>query len=104
MVNPVVDVLKQAREKIARGWTSCGVYALDQTGALVDYDDPRACKFCMMGALRSLAVSEWLVEQAKSAIRAQIDASIVYWNDAAGRTQEEVLAAFDRAIAEEASK
>jgi hypothetical protein len=100
--------LVAARAKIAQGWTQ-RVYARDARDRAVMYDSPAATCWCLNGALASLA---WtgpdpeLVEAYRLVRAAAVGDGAefpfeksVKWNDAPGRTQAEVLAAFDRAIA-----
>lgn len=88
------EVLTNARALVAQGWTQG------------DWRDG-SC-YCAAGALRSVTRGmlgdAWV--EAVAALKAAIgrhrfcgDREIIGWNDTPGRTQEEVIAAFDRAIA-----
>lgn len=61
-------------------------------------DTNTAC-FCADGAIRSVECSLTLQEQAREHLEKYIKANVWGWNDGADRTKEEVLAAFDGAIA-----
>lgn len=100
-----VEVLRKARELVAAGWTQ-GHYALDADGKVTEDSSPTACKFCMAGALfrvtNSQADEVW--REARRALKAAIGDTLVSFNDAPKRTQDEVVDAFDRAIAAEEAK
>lgn len=89
-----LEILKAAREKVAAGWTQ-KFYFREVAGV--------GC-FCAMGAVNEAAVVAGYADHAgaldalKHAIDGVSEMSIVHWNDRAGRTKDEVLAAFDRAI------
>lgn len=97
-----VEILRAARKLIERpdAWIQ-GKYARNQAGDPVNPNDPDACKFCGNGAiirargsviLRSAGFAAFALDRA-------IGASFIPWQDAPGRTHDEVLHAFDRAIA-----
>lgn len=102
-----VAKLKAARELIAKpgGWTK-GHYARDASGALAASTDEAATCFCAVGAVLrvnggNFGVSQPLLE----GIAAQVPTtSLPVWNDAMERTQAEVVAAYDAAIAAEEAK
>lgn len=105
----LVELLVAARAKIAIGWTQYR-YARDVTGGEVPPVHLDACRWCAIGALvaaRSLlpeaAERLALMVAAKSALRAVVHDCVQVWNDADGRTQQEVIEAFDAAIAAEMS-
>jgi hypothetical protein len=92
-MNAVADKLRQARALVERGWMQG------------DYADADCECFCALGAIQMAVCGEpdndfslrtrpleQLFQQALGV------KSIVNWNDANGRTQAEVLAAFDKAI------
>lgn len=86
------EVLKQARQVIVdKGW--CQGFAEESDG-----------RVCMIGALDKIArMEETIYEKARLALlfaipRVQAADSVSGWNDVKGRTKEEVLAVFDRAI------
>jgi hypothetical protein len=94
-----VKALVEARAMVAMGWTQ-GVYARDADGNdIEDCDDTRdAACWCASGALHLSGGT--FGSHARSALVAAIETSdIAGWNDDPARTQEEVLAAFDKAIA-----
>lgn len=94
-------LLQAARGLIVQGWTQ-GAYARDYNERITPYGGPSACKFCMSGAVAHLlgggAVHSAEFINALRALRCAIDWPVAAWNDTPGRTQDEVLAAFDRAI------
>jgi len=98
-------ILIKARELIAtKGWTQ-GRWALDAAGKPAMADEHATC-FCSWGAIVTAARGFGWDSEAEytaccvfaEAIGAGDTGRLIKWNDAPGRTKEEVLAAFDRAI------
>ena len=110
----VAATLAEARKLIAQGWTQ---------GAFYDDEDGRGC-YCLAGAVGTVdAASAKLTKgrvnfvfYSRSKSIAALSAClggrgggagavdlVTEWNDAPGRTQEDVLALIDRAIAKEAT-
>jgi hypothetical protein len=112
-VSAVADKLREARALIERGWTQ-GEFALDAKGEEIESPDQTPTCFCALGAISQAALgypdpdAEDFVSNAKpfedvSTVLAQalgfrFSHEIAKWNDRLGRTQAEVLAAFDKAI------
>lgn len=99
----VKDVLMGARELLAKGWIQRD-WARNLAGDSVLWSDPAATHFCSMGAIGRMAGdSSALREGAREAFMDanDLERAVADWNDAPGRTQAEVLAAFDKAIAEQ---
>jgi hypothetical protein len=103
----VREVLIAARGLIAKGWTQ-GFAARDVAGQSVEpWSSPSACSWCIVGALNVACgtdVSETYdgLARRKAAFES-LEPFVgcedwLFWNDTPGRTQAEVLAAFDRAI------
>lgn len=88
------EVLKAARALVTEGWTQFS------SRAVIDGQD---C-YCVMGALNSAARTLGAMDAVHLAIQRALGiigtGAVTTWNDAPGRTQAEVLAAFDKAIAE----
>lgn len=80
-----VDVLRAAREKV-----------LDRWGRGTTYHESR--DVCALQAIALSADSSEASWRAGQLLRDVIGENIMKWNDAPGRTKEQVLAAFDRAI------
>lgn len=95
-----VEVLVAARARVAQGWTQ-RYYAVDDKGHDVAVNDTRACRWCMTGALYATQCSDIEVLcRAVSALEKAANAEhLAYYNDGSRRTQAEVVAVFDRAIA-----
>jgi len=98
-----VEVLKKARELLARdGWTKYAL-ARDAGGHIAHLSDPDAAKFCAAGAIKRVAWDAYdgygeLFASAVAAVEARCHgASITYMNDTAFGV-EFVLARFDEAI------
>lgn len=107
-----LGVLKEARTIISQkgAWTR-GEYARDKDGFAVDVNSPAATCFCALGALNRAAYNQNTGVNlfiAKSQLARCIDAdydegfgvvsTIIHYNDAFSRTQDEVVKAFDCAI------
>lgn len=96
----VIRVLDEAKQLIIeKGWAQ-GYYAKDAEGRLVDTMDPEACSFCIAGAIsrvqrRSSHRTRTAVFDAVRAVTPNED--IAAYNDAWGRTKEEVIDLFDQA-------
>lgn len=96
--------LIEARALIAKGWVQ-GTNAVKADGEVVAYSDPRATHFCTRGAIDRATngkydISFRCVETLYDALdRSELCVGISGYNDAPARTQTEVLALFDKAIA-----
>lgn len=105
-------VLKEARKLVNRGWSQ-GAFARDAAGNNVNRDDPSACHYCTLGAILTATdclpgggfVYRETVDRLMRAIEGmketQIPYGIVVWNDDPDVTKDLVLAAFEKAIANE---
>lgn len=88
-----VKALERARARVAKGWCQ-GWYAKGKSGKDVSILSKYAVQWCAIGAFKT-----HMPAGAESALKQAIDTyHVIAWNDAKQRTQEEVLAAFDRAI------
>lgn len=102
----VLEVLKAARERVARGWTQ-HAHARLSTGQPTRSNDSAAASWCAVGALGdghddSIETCATCAAETRLVIAAGAERfGLVGWNDASGRTQEEVLQAFDKAIQRE---
>ncbi len=106
----VAELLLAARERLAFGWTQ-GTTLQDIEGEPTS-DPAEAARFCVLGAFahasHSLHTDVYTYHSAMQRLCDVIDPGatrsaplvvIPVWNDAHGRTQDEVLAAFDAALA-----
>jgi hypothetical protein len=95
-----LDILTAARDRIASGW--CQRHsALDADGKPAFPSSAKAVKFCVIGALAAshvLYLDESVIKPLRESAGIPKDKSLFHWNDQPGRTQAEVLEAFDRAI------
>lgn len=101
------EILIEARARIARGWVQ-GRFAQDNRGVLVHSYSSEAVSWCLDGALIAVgATSSYTDYHAAHDLvwgalgeprEPRISNSLTRWNDAEGRTQDEVLAVLDRAI------
>lgn len=91
--------LKRARRLLARpkGWTQ-GSYARDGDGATVDSQCSDATSFCASGAIYATQDTLAGSIQVRTVIYRIIADDIEAWNDAAGRSQADIVEAFDQAI------
>lgn len=75
------------------GWIQGNFYKMDPTGN-------KYVGFCAVGALQQVEHDiDYGCDKAMNCLVEVIGVSLVYFNDAQGRTKEQVLAAFDTAIA-----
>ena len=97
-----MDVLSAARELVAKegGWTQRH-YARGADGTYADFNHKKAVCFCTLGALYRVGLPEpsALNDAESLLLKAAGVENIVVWNDAPGRTQADVVALFDAAIA-----
>lgn len=94
------EILVGALERVKRGWTQ-DEYARDESGAHVDQYAKDATCWCIAGAI-SAAKGEggyWPSDTIRYFMDINGISDVADWNDAPGRTQAEVIAAFTRAIA-----
>lgn len=107
----VLTALIEARRLINNGWSRC-TFARDANGHMCDWGSEAATSFCSVGAVYRatdwrntyhtslcLDVIDALAEQMVPAGRSDRCGHVVSWQDARGRTKEEVLDAFDKTIA-----
>ena len=96
----VIDALVRARELVERGWCQ-GWFARDADGVEVSFASQSACRFCAIGAIRRVAD----IPDGNNGIGLLFRAGgltaldLAAWNDAPERTQADVLALYDAAIA-----
>ena len=98
--NATLSQLQQARQLLAKpnGWTQ-GSYARDRHGVMVDSRCSEATAFCASGALYATQDDLNGSMQARTVIYRIIADDIEVWNDADGRSQADIVRAFDQAIA-----
>jgi hypothetical protein len=90
----------EVKKLIKAGWTQ-REEARNSKGYSVSVTDPKACRFCLVGAIRK-TTNEMAYEDHQKMLT-QLCAvigsmSIVDWNDVKGRTKTQVLAALDKVI------
>jgi len=99
-VKTQLEILKEARALIEKGWCQGYNYEWDGFDAMARRED--ASRFCPHGAL--LVVTGNSLSKPLLAAERRLSKFAGYryvdWNDVPGRTQKEVLALFDRAISE----
>ena len=101
------ELLKSARELLAHEGVWCqGASALDASGFACSPESRWAVSWCLIGAVETAAaqnaVKGSITVSALDIILRTIDGpdheGIVSWNDATGRTQDQVLTLLDSAI------
>jgi hypothetical protein len=107
----VRQVIRTARAKVAEGWTQ-GAFARVTHGWSCKADSERACCWCILGALaRAVGVPDvshfqpdahrtrpaWFAE---GLLEGKVDEPLPEWNDAPGRTIEQVLGLLDAVAAD----
>ncbi len=100
MSNIKGDLIK-ARAKIEKGWCQYN-HALDAQGRPTRATSPGAVQFCALGALAAVRSPRFqtLLSMLCSVLNGQYHQwTVSTYNDHPSRTQEEVLALFDKAIA-----
>jgi hypothetical protein len=87
-----------AMELIEKGWTQ-RAFARDRDGRKVLASDPRACKWCIGGAIYLAYPDQTAWLEAVAKLRKVIGdiALPTWWNDAPERTHEEVIEACRKA-------
>jgi hypothetical protein len=103
-VSAAADKLRKARALIERGWTQ-GQYARGEQGSGIDFLKRKAVCFCAAGAIGA-ANKQWPNSQLPGMKYLSLavggdgdEPDVLHWNDAPERSQAEVIAAFDKAIA-----
>jgi hypothetical protein len=90
----IVQKLTEARALIAQGWCQGDYYEDSDCGT----------KYCAVGAIRAAAEDQsyfYCLDYLGQTLAFMIGSgryNVPNWNDAPGRTQQEVLALYDRAI------
>lgn len=101
------EILDSARDLVAHGWCQHAM-ARDRRGTDVDPSSVDACAWSASGAVlaawRKACPTDDLLDDAftslvhaNAALAGSVPTTTDEWNDVAGRTQEQVLRAFDRA-------
>lgn len=103
-MSTAIEVLEFSRDLVKKGWTR-GVWAEDAAEQFVDPEDPSACSFCLVGALkRARHVLKPTLQNsyyADIALRSALSNdfyNLIAFNDAQ-HSEEPVVDLFDRAIA-----
>ena len=93
-------LLEMALKKIEKGWCQ-GSFAQDKNGKPVYRDSQKAVKWCAIGAIYAVNTSSNIVDAwdflEQSLPKKHIH--IPVWNDKNGRTKEQVINLYKRAIA-----
>lgn len=97
----VKEDLITARAKVETGWCQ-GTAARDKRGNHVSAQSLDATQFCILGAVSAARPANSvpvIAELYRTLNHEEYQGALSGFNDAPGRTQEEVLALFDKAIA-----
>jgi hypothetical protein len=93
----IKDVLITARARCEKGWCQKAA-AVDAEGNRVDTVSDEAVAWCMLGGMVECDYDTW--DPARNLLMEFLDGQYIsQFNDTPGRTKEEVLAIFDKAIA-----
>jgi hypothetical protein len=96
------EVLQRCRDLVASGWCR-DADARDASGREVDPSSAEAREWSVLGALARVAGARATLFEVERAVvsfgRVTGTRSLRAWNDARGRTQVQVVAAFDQALA-----
>ena len=95
-----IQIIAEARQRVLAGWCQ-GAVARDANGRTVPFSSPEARRWSTLGALlasRDGQPPTDLVDAVSSLHRSTGESALEVWNDRTGRTQKEVVAAFDRAL------
>ncbi|HEU4450949.1 MAG TPA: hypothetical protein VFR63_13345 [Gaiellaceae bacterium] len=95
-----IPLLAEARERVLAGWCQ-GAVARDESGHPVLPSSSDARRWSILGALLASRNGGGVagVAGAVSSLHSSIDeAALEVWNDRPGRTQQEVVAAFEQAL------
>ena len=108
VMNSVKQVLTDAAQLVRGGWTQ-GAEARDATGQSIEATKPAATCYCLVGAIRRAAPNCELSVESILALRKSPSCPIgadgnpvglIYWNDTAGRTADEVASFVEKVAAE----
>lgn len=93
------ETLRLARDiLVEKGWTQAS-HARSYDGARISPLSEKAVCFCAEGAIRAVCGSWTSTNLATAYLRKATGTRIDVYNDAPGRTLEEILARYDEAIA-----
>lgn len=100
----VPETLERIRDLLDAGWCQ-NTMAKSRVGIPVNAHDPRATRFCLVGAIakaqRDGAIKDTVTDLLRSEMQRSDpkQRSLVHWNDASARSKEEVLHLVNRVIA-----
>lgn len=93
---PEVAHLRRMRRRIVKGWCQ-GAYARDKFQRGIDYKNPKACSWCLLGALYATSKGADHLSTVRRFLHANGEFSMPTFNDQA-KSKDQVLAALDKAI------
>ena len=90
--------LREARALLAKGWTQ-DAYARDINGECIySGAEENIVSYCIVGALQHIEAKNLAYGTLRKCLPFG-SRGLLWWNDTIGRTQDEVLELFDKAIA-----
>lgn len=101
----LLNLLHQVRDRIFSPLAFCRYApAVDQNGRYVHPKDPKACKWCLLGAVGAEFQGDWKLHRAAVGIlwdvtRARGIQNIAHWIDSPSVEHSDVLEVLDEAIA-----
>ena len=98
MDHSILTQLREARALLAKGWTQ-DAFARDINGECIySGAEENIVSYCIMGALQHIEAKDPAYETLRKCLPFG-NRGLLWWNDTIGRTQDEVLGLFDKAIA-----
>lgn len=100
-IERIFEILKAARTKIQQGWVQ-GPWAVDKDGWATSSTGEHACAWCSAGAVKAVSkIKEF--NEVMDLLNTYVwrwghAANMIGYNEAEGRTQEDVLKIFDDII------
>ena len=107
----MIEILKKTRDLVEQGWCQLKI-AKNSVGIEVSVDDPSAVKWCIEGAIaracferfpgqfgpRQLLLCSTYNYLGRQLLNTGVTRGLAKWNDANGRTKQQVLEFLDNAI------
>jgi hypothetical protein len=105
-MNKHVETLQNAKLLVLQGWTH-GAYARDASNETIHFSDLNATCFCTVGAIyrangpfidNNTTGEYYGLRYLWKAVKLENEPELTHWNDAPGRTLNDILDVYDKAI------